>query len=835
MSTSIVIGLGSTGLQIVEHTQLFHYQLTGKNKTQDIEYLFMESDLSAEAHGTANGNDIKKVPLDLTQMAAAIPALKQQNISNEWIPAVNQAIATGQGAAGQSAYGRLSLWANWNEVYVAINQSWRNVQGNGQTNIFIVGSLTGGTCTGTFIDVAYLARQITGSRNIYGLFLIPGNSHVGISGGNLILENYLIATASLRNMTRTTGDIVYDYTWPNGQHVKQPASPFEQTYFLSTDYANNNANIGSIGELCKIAALNVCSRIIDGGKFQALYDGSIMNARQMRQGQYRFSTFDTIMIHYPQSQLTEWFGLKLCQEKLQLLVNAKDYVDKNNNLQSVLGDRNRINSQFNREFEELLDNALNSIDGKPTIGASNIDQAIEQDVDKLLKKDPTFKIYEAFTSSKNDNYFGFVSNNIVEIRNQLVDSIYLQVCKYLQDYKNLFVVKNLFDSTSNNNLTLQNHIQKILAFWGTQYGVDGNSSNFNKVISKYISNIKNNESLPTILFKKKEYYTEQLRNLYMLCKMHFGVSILSQIVAAIKTNQVANIVLRGNKYALPSLMQIDSIIVKIQSVNNIPRGQVGKDISSRILELDNEMTPSVHFKAIFNNSKKGDILAIENKYNALPVAQKFSMETMFGTDIFSYLSHVQNSRDVIYNVCVQKGVAYVTNLGLIGSQGIAGLLQNLSQRTPVDPQYTPIKNFFEASEAVIVPSAIPGLLGLRNNIQPAVQFKTDAFIKLLYTTSNVINIQNVMGNKPNYKGSYVEQLSPANQNCVDTPSFNNAIVIYQEYGNMSHRNYFDPIEDIMINSPIKGVVNTNITEAMHIVRCPYISHDDLKRVISLIP
>jgi hypothetical protein len=388
MANAIVIGLGSTGLHIVEHLQQFHYQFTNNNKSDKVEYLFCETDLNVVANGTAGGNEIIAVPLPLTNMAAHIPALKGQPISNDWIPPVNTALAAGDGAGGQSAYGRLALWMNWNNVNQAINQAWQRVQGNNQTNIFIVGSLTGGTCTGTFIDMAYLVRHITGSNNVFGMFLIPGNNHIGIAGGNLVLENYLIATSALKELSRADGTNVYNYTWPGGFQCQQPITPYNQTSLLSTDYANNNANIGNINDLCKIAALNLCCRILDmtdtvgnsTQNFQNMYDASIMNAKNALTN-YKFSTFGTTLIHYPKSQLTEWFGLDLCKEVLNKWVDVNNYFDKNNITQSVLGNRNRVNSDFNKEFEQKLLESLNSIDGMSTVGASTMKQAIANDVE----------------------------------------------------------------------------------------------------------------------------------------------------------------------------------------------------------------------------------------------------------------------------------------------------------------------------------------------------------------------------------------------------------------------------------------------------------------------
>lgn len=841
MATAIVIGLGSTGLHIVEQLQQFHYQFTDNNKSNKVEYLFCETDLRVVANGTAGGNDIISVPLPLTNMAAHIPALKQQKISNQWIPPVNIALATGDGAGGQSAYGRLALWMNWNNVNQAINQAWIRVNGNNQTNIFIVGSLTGGTCTGAFIDVAYLARHITGSNKIYGMFLIPGNNHIGIAGGNNILENYLIANATLKELSKSDGSIVYNYTWPGGFQCEKAVAPYEQTYLLSTDYANNNANIGDINDLCKVAALNLCCRVMNmvdqSGNllqnFQDMYDASIMNAKNNFGGMYKFSTFGTTLIHYPKSQLTEWFGLDLCKEMLNKFVDTKNYVDKNNVQQSVLGHRNRINSDFNKEFEEKLLESLNDIDGMPTIGASTMKQAIAYDVEKI-KSEKNLKniIFNLFISTKNDNHFGFVSNNVQIIKNTLIDKIYQLVENYMETYQNLFVIKNIFDSNGNNQVTLQSYIQRILTFWEREYQIDGNAANFNRCLQKHIDEIERNMTLPIVVFQKENYLNEQLTNLYMLCKLHFAVDILKQITKAINATQADNIVLRGNNHTLPTLSQIDALIVKVQAVVQLPQGALGRDINSRMSELDSEMTTSTHFKALFNENRESDKQQIRNLYQNLPVNEKFGSNNLCRKQIFAYLIKNNNNREQIYKDCVVQGVQYVRNQKLVGIVGISGLLQNLSQRNPADTQYVAIQHFFDQTELNIVPKHIPGLIGIRNNAQPAVQFQSHNGIKLLYTTANIVNLQNAIINRPDT--AYIGQLAPANQNCVDMFSLDNALVVYQEYGFMINDQVFNPLTDVAINTPIKQIVNT-IPEENHQARCPYINRKTLNAQLNLIP
>jgi hypothetical protein len=414
----------------------------------------------------------------------------------------------------------------------------------------------------------------------------------------------------------------------------------------------------------------------------------------------------------------------------------------------------------------------------------------------------------------------------------LIDEIYGLIEKYMQEYQNLFVIRNIFDNANGNQITLQSYITQILNFWQRKYGIDGVPASFNRVLNKQIKEINNGQSLPTVLIQKDNYLNEQLTNLYMLCKLHFAVDILKQIIAAINATQAQNIVLRGSNHTLPSIIQIQFLITKVQSVIQLPQGTSGRDINSRLAELDAEMTSSTHFKALFYESRDADKTQIRNSYSQLPPANKFSSSNLAGQNIFSYLIATNNNRENIYNDCVVNGVTYVRNQNFVGAVGITGLLTSLSNRVPADRQFVDIQHYFNNAYQNIVPQHIPGLIGLRNNAQPAVQFQNHAGIKLLYANANIVNLQNAITNSP--ATSYLKTLAPANQNCVDMASLDSAVVVYQEYGFMVSENVFNPITDIAINSPIKTLVNA-IPSTHHQNRCPYIDRATLTKILKQIP
>ena len=126
--------------------------------------------------------------------AATINNLKgNKNVDSDWIPEASAVLSKGEGAGGLSSYGRLSTWndTNLNIVKSKISNLYSKIGGGAETNIFIVGTLTGGTGSGLCVDIAYLVREITSCNNIYGMFLVPDRS--SFLTDKIVHENSLCA------------------------------------------------------------------------------------------------------------------------------------------------------------------------------------------------------------------------------------------------------------------------------------------------------------------------------------------------------------------------------------------------------------------------------------------------------------------------------------------------------------------------------------------------------------------------------------------------------------------------------------------------------------------
>lgn len=196
---ALVIGLGSTGRATVEYLQTMMYAKYKGNLDS------LDSFLKLLVFDTQNAGEVKWLPAPQSKIVYA-PVVTEQSATGiyqalgepEWCTpeAIAPYEAVKTGAMQNRALGRLILFSQFRNVIIngidtALSEL-QNVQMNvGRFNqdftrlnirqsgfdtqhiyVFIVGSLTGGTCSSTFIDVARYLHTKTAKRP-WGLFYVP--------------------------------------------------------------------------------------------------------------------------------------------------------------------------------------------------------------------------------------------------------------------------------------------------------------------------------------------------------------------------------------------------------------------------------------------------------------------------------------------------------------------------------------------------------------------------------------------------------------------------------------------------------------------------------------
>src|SRR5205823_4632527 len=109
---------------------------------------------------------------------------------DDWWPTNIPINAINAGAGQVRARGRLALFAKSKNIFAAVDKAIRDVSlikaskqmykedfrisDRGGVEVYIVGSLAGGTGSGTFLDIAFIARSFLDSlSNVTGVLVLP--------------------------------------------------------------------------------------------------------------------------------------------------------------------------------------------------------------------------------------------------------------------------------------------------------------------------------------------------------------------------------------------------------------------------------------------------------------------------------------------------------------------------------------------------------------------------------------------------------------------------------------------------------------------------------------
>jgi hypothetical protein len=168
------------------------------------------------------------------------------HIDEWWPPQIpTQSIIAGAGQV--RARGRLALFARANDVYGRIRRAVddvRNIRNQKQmyadqfqvssragVEVHIVGSVAGGTGSGTFLDIAFMARDIIGSdeqSNFTGVLLLPGifTRYAGVA---LVKPNAYGALKEIEYLSTMKGSFQIDY---GVRRVEVARPPFDLVYLI---------------------------------------------------------------------------------------------------------------------------------------------------------------------------------------------------------------------------------------------------------------------------------------------------------------------------------------------------------------------------------------------------------------------------------------------------------------------------------------------------------------------------------------------------------------------------------------------------------------------------
>lgn len=260
----LIIGLGGTGVDSVIKLKKVVYDRLKcevaengeiKDKPANIEYLVMDTSIENEKkvyQGIRFNPTLKESFIFTTPNVQKIINNKKPDYIESWLSHdITQATVL-NGAGGVRQLGRLMLFMNIHEVVSTLESKIRRITASYKNNVplyvFVLSGISGGTGSGTFIDIAYLVKtvadRVSAERpvNNVGILFLPD---VNLSQPGLtdpIKENIrrngfaaLKELDYLMNVNETGDHFEQDYGMIKvGMDGNNPGTPFDVCILMST-------------------------------------------------------------------------------------------------------------------------------------------------------------------------------------------------------------------------------------------------------------------------------------------------------------------------------------------------------------------------------------------------------------------------------------------------------------------------------------------------------------------------------------------------------------------------------------------------------------------------
>jgi len=274
MVPTILIGIGGTGAEIVSRVRRLVAETYGNLTNFPIlSFLVIDTDKDYKINNPdAAGSPLKDnekhwASVSGKQVRDMVSNMENYPWINRWFPReLERNITSLEAGAGQiRACGRFALWCNYHEIRDKFLAACQRVKGRenfmldrygikvstNAINVFITGSLSGGTGSGMLIDMGYSIRkwlQGEGSPLITAIVPMP-NAFVGISVGDRVLANGYAALMELSYFSDYRTEYVAQFSNSLTDEVRSKRPPFDFTYLVGTKNGESDFKLDQLREM----------------------------------------------------------------------------------------------------------------------------------------------------------------------------------------------------------------------------------------------------------------------------------------------------------------------------------------------------------------------------------------------------------------------------------------------------------------------------------------------------------------------------------------------------------------------------------------------------------
>lgn len=586
---TLLVGIGTSGLQVLSEVQQSMYETFGVNKLPIFEYVYLETDVSQAHEVTPAGSDLIPVHLRVQSLSQAYKVLNNNpQLSVDWMPPnlPSQLAYNAQGAGGVRPAGRLLLWGegNFGRVHRAFEEALERIQNPAATAklrqdfpdlveraglsaahnavVYVVGTLVGGTASGTFIDIGYMLRRIAGMGEtgpLYGIFMLPRDC----AGRSMGCANAYGALEELEYFRRA--DSRYEENWPDGLQANfDGLPPYAIVYLVSPEYGRGDMGHMRLDGCYKVTALRLfCDLLgLTSHRGAVLEDG-------MNEGFGFYATFGIAAVMHPKYALIEGAGCvqgrALCDRWLagQHYFTADGERIPINELEILNAAESFVGHQVKRAVETL------STKGAAP-GGLRLD--IASDVQRIVKNEeghPVQFLATRLTGGRGGNYYSAVSGNTTAAQDQLIGAIGDYVRQRTEDCESFEYVEVLLRS-------IRQALAATLEFW-TQLGVPDGLSEWNAYVARAVEQVLDRPN--RLLGLKPDTLEDRLNNLLNVLM----TSQLRRVVLLVKDSlDNGNLATSDQSRTLPTVATVTEAKRQMQAAREALQRreqEIAKDVS----------------------------------------------------------------------------------------------------------------------------------------------------------------------------------------------------------------------------------------------------------------
>jgi hypothetical protein len=273
MVPTILVGVGGTGAEILSRVRRFVEETYDSlDKFPIVSFVWIDTDSGYKiSNPEAAGSPFKDrekchATVSGTEATTRLQDMDRFPWIKKWFPSeLERNISSLEAGAGQiRACGRFAFFCNYSKIQTSFSQALNRIKGKenymldrydvkvltNKINVFVTGSISGGTGSGMAIDLGYCIRHwLQGEGSIETTAIVPmPNAFAGIGVGEGVIANGYAALMELNYFSDDRTEFVEKYSSSDLDEVRSEKPPFDFTYLVGTKNGESEFKLSQLRE-----------------------------------------------------------------------------------------------------------------------------------------------------------------------------------------------------------------------------------------------------------------------------------------------------------------------------------------------------------------------------------------------------------------------------------------------------------------------------------------------------------------------------------------------------------------------------------------------------------